>query len=390
MNKQTHNWFDAQALPSIEERGTLRRWWDSARAWRYPMLLVLLPTLLVTAYYYIIAADQYESEAHFIVSSDAGGGAAASGFGSLLGITTGGSSQSQTMAVPDYLQSHEAVTELSRKLDLVAIFRRPEADILSRLRSPSPTPETLQRYFERMVKVQHNPDTGIMSLTVHAFRPADAYAIATQLLQLSEAQVNRMNRRRYADAVSTAQAQLTTAEQRVRQIQSQITSFRQQGQDIDPQASGEIQLRLVSGLKSQLASAQAAMTTMNGSVSPSSPQYIALQRQIRSLQGVIAAQSSQLTGGNRAIASNLGGYEKLRVQQEFAAKNYTAAAAGLVKAQEDASRQQLYIIRVVDANMPVKALFPKRLNIILMTFISLCVAYGIGWLILAGVREHAA
>jgi capsular polysaccharide transport system permease protein len=176
----------------------------------------------------------------------------------------------------------------------------------------------------------------------------------------------------------------------VGQIQRQLTSYRQQGKDIDPQASGDIQLRLVSGLKTQLASAQAAMTTMNGTISPSSPQYIALQRQIRSLQGVIAAQSSQLTGGNSAIASNLGGYENLRVQQEFAAKNYTAAAAGLVKAQEDAARQQLYIVRVVDANMPVKPLFPKRFNILLMTFISLCVAYGIGWLILAGVREHAA
>ena len=40
--------------------------------------------------------------------------------------------------------------------------------------------------------------------------------------------------------------------------------------------------------------------------------------------------------------------------------------------------------------MPVKSLFPQRGRIVLMTFIALCVAYGIGWLILAGVREHAA
>jgi capsular polysaccharide transport system permease protein len=390
MNKQSHNWFETQAAPSVDRRNALLRWWDGATAWRYPLLLVVLPTLIVAAYYYMVAADQYESEVHFIVNSDAAGGGSASGFGSLLGISAGGSGQGQTMAVPDYLESHEAVAELSKKLDLVAMFRRPEADTLSRLRSPSPTPEALQRYFEGKVKVHHNPDTGIMALTVHAFRPTDAYIIANQLLLLGEAQVNRMNRRRYADAVSAAQTQLTTAEQRVGQIQRQLTSYRQQGKDIDPQASGDIQLRLVSGLKTQLASAQAAMTTMNGTISPSSPQYIALQRQIRSLQGVIAAQSSQLTGGNSAIASNLGGYENLRVQQEFAAKNYTAAAAGLVKAQEDAARQQLYIVRVVDANMPVKPLFPKRFNILLMTFISLCVAYGIGWLILAGVREHAA
>jgi capsular polysaccharide transport system permease protein len=390
MNNQSHNWFEAQALEETDRRGGFRRLWDKAAAWRYPMLLVLLPTLIVAAYYYLVAADQYESEAHFIVNSDAMSGGSASGFGSLFGITAGGSGQSQTMAVPDYLQSHEAVAALGRKLDLVAMFRRPEADILSRLRNASPTPEALQKYFEGKVKVHHDGDTGITALNVHAFRPADAHAITNELLQLSEAQVNRMNRRRYEDAVAQAQAQLAIAERRVTQIQGQLTSYRQQGRDIDPQATGEVQIGLVSRLKAQLASAEASLATMGTSISPSSPQYIALQRQIRSLRGVMAAQSSELTGGNRAIATNLGGYERLRVQQEFAAKNYTAAAAGLVKAQEDATRQQLYIVRVVDANMPVKPLFPQRGRIVLMTFIALCVAYGIGWLILAGVREHAA
>ncbi len=390
MNNQSHDWFEAQALQEPEQPTPARRLWDRFAAWRYPMLLVLLPTLLTAAYLYLVAADQYESEAHFIVSSEASGGGAAGGFGSLFGLTAGGSGQSQTMAVPDYLQSHEAVQALGRKLDLVAMFRRPEADMLSRLRDPEPTPEALETYFEGKVKVHHDGDTGITALNVRAFRPADAFAIANELLQLGEAQVNRMNTRRYGDAVAAAQAQLQTAEQRISQIQGRITSYRQQGRDIDPEASGETQLRLVSGLKTQLAAAQASLAAMSGTISPSSPQYVALRRRVASLQGVIASQSSELTGGNRTIASNLGGYERLRVQQEFAAKNYAAASAGLIKAQEDATRQQLYIVRVVDANMPVKSLFPQRARIVLMTFIALCVAYGIGWLILAGVREHAA
>ena len=388
MNNPSHNWFKEQALPDFDRRTKLRQLWDRAPRWRYPVLLVLLPVLIVAAYYYLIAADQYESEAHFIVSSDASGGTSMSGLGAMFGIG-GGGAQNQATAVPDYLSSHEAVAALSRKLDLVAMFRRPEADFLSRLPKSSPRPEDLRRYFETMVKV-HTDENSITTLTVHAFRPADAHAIADALLALGEAQVNRMNRRRYGDAVAQAQANLAQAQQRVAQIQGRLTAYRQQGRDIDPQASGETQLRLVSGLKSQLASAQAALVAMGATISPSSPQYIALQRQIRSLQGVVASQSSELTGSNRAIASNLGGYENLRVQQDFAAKNYTAASAGLIKAQEDAARQQLYIVRVVDANMPVKPLFPKRGKIVLMTFLALSLAYGIGWLILAGVREHAA
>ena len=388
MNSQSHNWFKTQALPDFDRRSKLRRLWDRAPGWRYPVLLVLLPTLIVATYYYLVAADQYESEAHFIVSSDASGGTTIGGLGAMFGIG-GGGAQNQAMAVPDYLSSHEAVAALSHKLDLVAMFRRPEADLLSRLPKASPRPEDLRRYFETMVKV-HSDENGITTLAVHAFRPADANAIANGLLTLGEAQVNRMNRRRYRDAVAQAQSNVAEAEQRVAQIQGQLTAYRQQGRDINPEVSGETQLRLVSGLKGQLASAQASLVAMGITISPSSPQYIALQRQIRSLQGVIANQSSVLTGGDRTIASNLGGFEKLRVQQEFAAKNYTAASAGLVKAQEDAARQQLYIVRVVDANLPVKPLFPKRGKIVLMTFLALSIAYGIGWLILAGVREHAA
>lgn len=389
MNNQSHHWFDAQALDTTEEPRGLRRLWAKVAAWRYPMLLILLPTMLVAGYYYLIAADQYESEAHFIVNSDASDGGSASGFGALFGIG-GGSGQNQAMAVPDYLSSHEAVEALSRKLDLVAMFRRPEADIVSRLYKASPSPEELQQYFEKQVKVHNDSATGITELTVHAFRPADAYAIASQLLLLGEAQVNRMNLRRYRDAVAQAETQMADAQRRATEIQARMTAYRQQGRDIDPQASGESQLRLVGEIKGQLATAQAALASMRGTISPSSPQYIAMQRQIRSLQGVLAAQSSELTGGSRTIASNLGGFENLRVQQEFAAKNYTAAAAGLVKAQQDAARQQLYIVKVVDPNTPVKALFPKRERIVLMTFLALCIAYGIGWLILAGVREHAA
>lgn len=390
MNHQSYNWFETQALPSMEQKSRLQSMWDNAAAWRYPFLLVVLPTLLVAAYYYLIAADQFESEAHFIVSSNAASNQSGGSFGSLFGISAGGASQSQTMAVPDYLESHDAVAALNRRLDLVAIFRRPEADIVSRLHKAAPKPEELQKYFEKMVKVHYDTDTGITTLNVHAFRPVDAHAIADQLLQLSEEQVNRMNRRRYGDAVASAKAQVEEAEKRVAQIQGKITNYRQTGRDIDPQVSGEAQIRLVSGLKTQLATAQAGLATMGASISHSSPQYIAMQRQVHSLQGAIAAQSSELTGKDNAIASNLGGYEDLRVQQEFAAKNYEAAAAGLVKAQDEAARQQLYVVRVVDANMPVKSLFPQRGRIVLLTFLALCVAYGIGWLILAGVREHAA
>ena len=353
---------------SGESVGRLARWRDAALAWRWPFLLVFLPTLIVAAYYYLLAADQYESEAHFIVSSSSSEGLSGGSFGSLFGISTGGSAQGQISAVTDYLQSSEAVGALRRNIDLVAMFNRPEADTLSRLGNQSKSPEEILKYFRKMVRVHYDRDTGITSVTVHAFRPDDAHVIANRLLLLGEEQVNRMNRRRYDDAVAAAKKQVALAEQRVASIQSRMTGYRQDVHDINPEVTGEAQIRLVSGLKAQLASAEASLASMAGVISPASPQYIATQRQVAALRSQIGMQSGQLASRSSTdVASNLGGFEDLKVQQEFAAKNYEAAAAALVKAQEEAARQQLYVDRAVDANMPGEALFPQRGRIVLLT-----------------------
>ena len=40
--------------------------------------------------------------------------------------------------------------------------------------------------------------------------------------------------------------------------------------------------------------------------------------------------------------------------------------------------------------MPVKALYPERWRVLATLLIGLLLAYSIGWLIVAGVREHSA
>ncbi|WP_199860830.1 glycosyltransferase [Sphingomonas aurantiaca] len=104
----------------------------------------------------------------------------------------------------------------------------------------------------------------------------------------------------------------------------------------------------------------------------------------------VAAQSAKLAGGGNAIAAGLGDYERLRMQQEFLSKRYDAASAAFEAARQQAVRQQLYVVRIVDANMPVRSEYPKRALSLLTLFIALMVLYGLGWLVAAGVREHAS
>ncbi|MDR6116758.1 MULTISPECIES: lipopolysaccharide biosynthesis protein [unclassified Sphingomonas] len=376
-----------------EERPTLiSRIIEAALRRRMLMLIVVLPTLLVTGYYYLIASDQYESEAHFLVKSAEGTTATSSGFGQLFGISGIGGSGGEAASVADYLRSHDAVAQLRKSIGLVELFRRPEADLLSRLNTADPTPERLLKYYDGKVSVTTDHDTGITTLAVRAFRPTDSYMIIHRLLDMGERRVNEMNARSYKDAIASSQRQLADAEKALAAVQGDITDYRQSKADVDPEGSGKAQIGLVSTLRANLAAAQAQLETTGAFISHSSPQYIALSRQVQSLRAQLAAQSNRLAGetSNATIASNLGGYEDLRLRQEFAGKRYEAAAATLAQAQERAQRQQLYLVRVVDANLPVKSLFPQRAKIVLTVFFGLMLVYSIGWLIAAGVREHAA
>lgn len=358
------------------------------RWFRRPIfLIVLLPTVLTAAFEYLVVADQYESEAHFIVRG-VQTNPTASGLSQMLGIGSG-PVPADAHSVGDYLLSHDALNALQRSLNLPAIFRRPEADIVTRLRDPQPQPETLLRYYRDQVHVDFNSETGITRLSVRAFRPLDAKQIADRLLLLGEAQVNGLNARVLQDGLASATRQVREAETRVSQAQAALTAFRQSQRDIDPERTSTAQIGVAAQLEAQAAQARAQLNSMAGVLSPSAPQYIAMARQVRALEAQAGAARARLAGPERSTAVDLGQFEELRVRQEFAAKQYEAAAAALQSAREQLSRQQLFVVRVVEPNLPGKALYPKRLKIVATVFFGLLLVYAIGWLILAGVREHA-
>ncbi len=359
-----------------------------ARRWFFT--IVVLPTLLTAVYLYGFASNQYESEAHFLVHS-ADRPQIPTGAGAALSMLTGsGSGQNEAMSVADYLTSHDAVTALRRDDRLVERFRQPGVDLFNRLYPANPTPERLLKYYQKHVTVKYNTETGITVVKVHSFTPQDSYEIARKLIEIGEQRVNMLNARSYNDAISNARRSLDEAETALTTNDAAMTSFRHRSGDIDPQASGAAQLGLVSGIQTDLAKARTQLAAMAGVITPSSPQYQALAGHIRALEAQLGTQSGKLTGRADSITNDVSEYQALMLRRDFLNKRYEVAAAGLEKAREQAIQQQLYLVRVVDANMPVKSTFPERGRILGTVLVALLLVYSIGWLIVAGVREHAA
>ena len=154
------------------------------------LLLVLLPTALVAAYYTFYAADMYETEASFLVRSRGSGMSMPSGMGAISGLLGGASAArpgfEEAQAVVEFIDSFDAIAGLRRTLDLIGIWRRPEADRIAKLWWEEPEAERLRRYYRRRVTIEYDLETGISKLRVLAFRPGASQAIAQELLRMSE------------------------------------------------------------------------------------------------------------------------------------------------------------------------------------------------------------
>jgi len=383
-----HGIIRPEGLMQEDEQSRTGRLRHMLHAYRHFIALVILPTLLVAFYYYAIASDQYESKADFVVRR-ADNPVSGNGFGQLLGMNFGASAtSSEAYLVADYLLSHDALKRLRDEDQIVARFRRPHIDWISRLWFAEPTPEKLLEYYRDQVTIEQDIETGISHLSVHGFTQEDAYAISRKLLLLGEERINAINERTYRDRVTSSQSEFAKAEDDLQKAQTTLTAFRRTREDIDPEGSGKAQISLVSELTGRLVSAQARLRAMQGVIAADSPQYRAAQRQVSALETQIAGQSDRIAGGGQSIASSLGGYESLVIQRENAARRYAAAATQYETIKAEAARKQIYLIRVVDANRPVKSLYPERGKIVLTVFCCLALAFTIGWMLMAGIREH--
>lgn len=365
---------------------------DKLRSWSGFLLVVALPTILSAVYFFGVAADQYESEAHFVVKTASQSNSGySSGLAQMFGMGAGlNPSQAESLSVGDYLTSHDAVAALGKRMDLVAIFRRPEADVISRLWYSEPTAEDLVKYYRQQVRVNFSSETGITTLVVRAFRPNDAHALAEALLEFGEERVNLLNQRAVDNALRVAEQQLDQAEVAVTASQSGMTDFRQGEGDIDPERTSTARITVVGELQRQLANAQAQLAAMGATVEQKSPQYLAQTERVRALESQVHSASGQLAGDVSSMAPTLSAYEALKLRQDFAAKRYEAAASAVQAAREQALKQQLYVVRIVETNLPQKALYPKPVSMVLATLLAALLIYGVGTLLVAGVREHVA
>lgn len=381
--------IDAAVIGGAPPRyaGKIAAFFRSLNIWFWA--LVGLPTLIAGVYYFGIASDLYLSEVKFVVHGPAK--TPVNALSAMLQGAGGSAVSEDTYAVHDYLMSRDAVRRLEREDDLRAMLGRPEGDLVSRFPGAwfwRKDFEALYKSYSHFVSVEIDSASGVSTLQVKAYRPEDARRMAQALLTFSEQLVNALNERARHDALATFQREVDNTEQNIGKIQTQLTAYRIKAKMLDPKSAAGGPVELLAQMNGQLANAQAQLAEIIKN-SPNSPHIPLVRTRIASLEKLITEERAKITGDNDSVATALSEYERLDVERTLTEKILASALASLEAARLEAQRQQLYIETITQPNLADYPLYPKRLASFASVTATCLLTYGIAWLLVAGIREHA-
>jgi capsular polysaccharide transport system permease protein len=386
----------ANAATDDEEDLRTRRFsfWAALRrsAWLYLMLFVVIPTIGVLYYQSSIATPKYKSEGQFIVRGIQPDQPQVGSLGQLLGVGQGlGGTQKEAQAIREYLMSADAVMALkSRNVDIRTLLYPPNLDPVERWWLEDDKAESFLELYRRHVQVDYDPEDGISRLSVTAYNPNSTRMIADALIALGEERVNQLNARAISAGTDNSVADFKRAENDLEAIQKALTAFRDITGEIDPLRKSEGTQRLENEQEILLTRERALLADMSRYLDQDAPQVIAVRSRIATLEAVVRQSETKLTGSPEALNKKLAQYEALKLKQQFAAKRYETARAAMEAAQTQVVKQQIFIVPVIQPSLPERTISPRPLRSTLTAFMILLALFGIGWLLLAGVREHRA
>lgn len=303
------------------------------------VLFVLVPLLVATVYLTAVARPQYASDVAFIVRSGEGGAMsdALSGFARF----TGGTGRTDGMILAGFLESQTLLERLDSRLDIRRHYTEPHGRDPVFALSPTATVEGRLAHWRRMIRVEHDPGTGLIALRVKAFSPEMAQLVARELLVESRILINELDAEARRDAIAQAASDLAVARDRLTEARAVLTAFRFESPILDGNADFEGRVGVLRHLQGQLAQALAAEDTSTAADADIG-RVAALRHRIETERVALVRRDDPLRSDYAALLAR---HERLTADRDFAEAAYRTALArhDLVAANAAASGRYLAV-----------------------------------------------
>jgi len=363
------------------------------------IVVILLPIAAGCVYFFAFASDQYVAETRFAVrkaeaprGSDGMEGSGANSPVTSNSLMSGGVNLGGENAeiIASYVHSRAVIDDVSRVVNVRAIFQRPDADFWARL-PDNASPEELSRYWNKMVSVYIEGTSGIVQVTASAFRREDALDLVKAILAASENLANSLTLKMQADQTKLAEDEVRRAEGSVRFALADLTSFRNSEHLINPVDASQTTGKLLLQLMSDKIETEGRLFVTQRSQGPNAPGIAGTKARLESINQHISQLQDQLAGGKVAsknMASTLSRFEELELKKVFAEKVFEFAREGLERARLAAMGQSIYLAVFLPPSMPQDFSYPERFTDVMLIALAAVMTWVSGATITASILDH--
>jgi capsular polysaccharide transport system permease protein len=191
------------------------------------------------------------------------------------------------------------------------------------------------------------------------------------------------------ETLRASREEVERAERRLAAAQAATTEFRQRERALNPTRSAEIAVGTIGALEAEATRLRTELQTLLGVARPGTLQIQNLRERIAAVEQQILAERARLADAQQGVTQQMAGFDRLQLELDLANRTLQAAVTGLEAATTNAQSQQIFLQRVVEPNLAERSLYPRPLLFTLYTLGGLTLVYGMVWLLVAGVREHA-
>jgi capsular polysaccharide transport system permease protein len=289
----------------------------------------------------------------------------------------------------NYLKSRAIVLDLGGRNYFERKFAQRDVDHFSRLARGAPL-EDLWKYWLGHVSANVDALSGVLNLRVDAFHAQDALDLATDVVRLTEALVNEITLRNRADALARAEAEVGLARGKLAEAREKLLSFRNRNALVDPGARAASLGELIGKLTLERIDAVNALSTFASTFSSDSPSARLHATRLATIDRQLEELRKKLTDseGTEAVSAQIAGYERLKLEEQFAESMYAVAQTAYQAARQDLERQQLYLVAIARPTRPESPSFPRVGANTLLVFTALLILWSIVSLVVASVREQ--
>ena len=356
------------------------------------ILVIGVPFVLAVLYYVFFAMDRYVSTAQISVretgQSNSNGADLIPGLALMLGGVNP-TSREETLYLQQFILSENMLRILQSKLDWTNRYAGHWRDPLYWLRADQPEEEQL-KFYQRVVNATFDSETGLLTIEVQAFDPKFAQQVLALILDQSERFVNEISHRMARDQMAFAEEERDRARRRYEDQREVMLRFQSENSLLDPVSAATARSQVIADLETALTKSNTQLKALQGFLSESSPQIVALRARIR-------ATMQQLEVENRKLLSSPAGdklnvvaaqFRNLMIDTQIAEDAYKVSITAVESARIEATKKLRNLVTVVSPNLPDEAIYPKRIyNLITIIIVLLCL-YGIVRFVIVAIEDH--